>query len=139
MRPYAIAVLLAASLTLPAFAAEPNITPGQWEYTNVTRFEGMPMPEQTHSNRECITMEDIKKGEAFLEAPEDCQVTHMDLRRDGMQYAMECTQQGVRMKMNADMRFRGNEVDGTMRADMDTPMGPMSMHMNITGRRIGDC
>ncbi|HSP00620.1 MAG TPA: DUF3617 domain-containing protein [Thioalkalivibrio sp.] len=136
---HALVALLAGLISLPALAVEPNIEPGQWEYTNVTTFEGVPMPDQTHSAQECVTAEDIKKGEAFLEEAEECQVTNMDMRRDGMTYTMVCTQQGMEMHMDADMRFGGDTVNGTMRTRMDTPMGPMNMNMKIQGRRIGDC
>jgi len=131
--------VLAVTLALPAMAEQANIQPGQWEYTNVSRFEGLPMPEQTYTHRECITMEDIEKGEAFLENPENCKVTNMDLRRDGMNYALVCTQQGMTMDMNAQMRFMGDRVEGKMLAKMQGPMGPMQMHMDIKGQRVGDC
>jgi hypothetical protein len=134
-----ILAALALCLALPALAAQPNILPGQWEYTNVTRFENMPIPEQTHTGTECVTRSDIESGEAFVDDAENCEVTNKDLRASGMTYSMVCREQGVEVHMDADIRFMGDRAEGTMDARMDGPMGPMRMHIELSGRRIGDC
>ena len=30
-------------------------------------------------------------------------------------------------------------MEGTMQGDMESPMGPMRMRMELSGKRIGDC
>lgn len=126
-------------MTMPALAVDPDIRPGQWEYTNVTRFEGMPMPDQTHTHTECVTPSDIEKGAGFLEDAENCDVTSMDMRRSGMTYTMVCREQGAEIRMDGDIRFMGDRADGKLNAQMDSPMGPMKMKIELAGRRIGDC
>lgn len=134
-------IIAAACLATPlaAFATQPDLQPGQWEYTNVTRFEGLPMPNQMHTQSECITQEDIDRGGALLTETEGCEVSSMDMRRSGVTYSMVCTQQGVAIRMNGDIRFMGDRADGTMTAHMEGPTGPMRMHIELEGRRIGDC
>ena len=131
--------VLALCLALPALATEPDIRPGQWEYTNITRFENMPVPDQTHTQTECITRQDIERGGAFLDDVEECEVSDMDMRASGMTYSMICREQGVEIHMDADIRFMGDRAEGTMDAHMDSPMGPMRMLIELKGRRIGDC
>ena len=134
-----ITPLLLFMLAIPAFASEPNIEPGLWEYNNVMRAEGIPMPEQRTSNQECVTREDVERGAAFVEDAEDCEVSDLNLTRDRGSYTMVCVQEGVQVNMDVDMRFGGNTMEGTIRMDLESPMGPMRMNMEISGRRTGDC
>jgi hypothetical protein len=137
-RSLAIAALCFVPLT--ALAAEPNLQPGEWEFTATTTFPGTPMPEQKETTLECVTAEELKDGLTFEVDVEDCDVTEMDIREDGMNYAMTCQhEEGMVMVMDAEMRFLGDRTEGTMNANMTTPMGPMQMHIQMDGRRIGDC
>lgn len=134
-------IIVAACLAAPlaVLATQPDLQPGRWEYTSVTRFEGMPMPEQMHTQSECLTQEDIDRGGALLTETEGCEVSDLDMRRSGVTYSMVCTQQGLAIHMDGDIRFRGDRADGTMNAQMEGPTGPMRMHIRLEGRRIGDC
>lgn len=135
-----IAIVAAAALPLTAFAVQPNIQPGEWELNSVTTFPGTPMPEQRESSRECVTAEDLAQGLVFDVDVEGCQITDKDIRADGMSYSMTCQDQGdFEMTMDASMRFQGDRTDGSMEAQMLTPMGPMQMRVRIEGHRIGDC
>jgi hypothetical protein len=134
-------IIATACLAVPlsALAAQPDLQPGNWEYTNVTRFEGMPMPDQMHSHTECLTQEDIDRGAALFTETEGCEVTSMDMRSEGVTYSMVCTQEGMTMNMDGDLRFMGDRANGTVEARMQGPTGPMRMHIKLEGRRIGDC
>lgn len=135
-----LALAAATILPLTALAVEPNIQPGEWELNSMTTFPGTPMPEQTESSRECVTEEDIAEGLAFDVDVEGCEITDMDLRDDGMTYSMSCQDdEGFEMTMDAELHFLGDRTEGTMEAQMRTPMGPMEMRMELDGRRIGDC
>lgn len=136
--------LIAAGLLAlsPFVAAEtPNMQPGMWEYHNKMTFQSdFPIPDQEHTNQECVTLEDIERGDAFLEDVEDCEITHQDIRRDGMDYSMTCrSPDGTEMTMDATMDFHGDSANGVIDGTMQTPMGDMSMRINMSGRRVGDC
>lgn len=133
-------VLLLFPLTVAA--ETPNIEPGEWEYTNHMSYsgEGMTLPDQTHSHRECVTLEDLQQGDAFMEDTGECEVLDMEIRRSGMTYSMHCAhEEGMEMRMNARMNFNGNRMDGTVDADMQMPIGEMEMHIKVEGQRVGDC
>lgn len=130
---------LSASLALSAAAETPNIEPGEWENTStITFISEMPIPDQSDTSTNCITAEDINSGD-FMQDMEGCTVTERDLRADGMNYAMECNNGGMAMTMTADMQFNGDTMEGTVKGEMESPMGPMQMNVTMSGRRLGDC
>lgn len=136
-----LAAALALGLATVAVAETPNIEPGLWKYENSMTFSGdVPIPDQNQTSEECVTAEDIAEGDAFLDDVDECEITHKDLRRDGMNYSMLCTQpDGTEMTMDAEMAFAGNTANGTIEGTMETPMGAMQMTITVTGERIGDC
>ena len=138
---YSRSLVMAALIALSpvAFADQPDILPGEWEFTSTTSFPGTPMPPQTLTQSECVTAEDIETGFAFDLDIEDCEVTEMDKRRDGMNYTLTCRQQGMEMTMVGEIRFMGDRTEGSMDASTMTPIGPMNMRTELEGRRIGDC
>ncbi|WP_018863524.1 DUF3617 family protein [Thioalkalivibrio sp. ARh3] len=136
-----LAAIPFAFLPLAAQAETPNIEPGEWEYTNTTTMDGAhQMPEQTETYTECVTEEDLARGEEMIEAPEGCSVDSMDMRADGVDYTMTCTDpDGTSMDMEGSMQFMGDRAEGEMRSEIDSPMGPMSVRITVEGQRIGDC
>jgi hypothetical protein len=138
---FAAAALIAGLSVSSALAETPNINPGMWEYNSTISFQSeFPIPDQTDTTRECVTEEDIREGDAFIEEMEGCEMTRQDLRRDGMDYVMECSApDGTAVTMRATMDFNGDSASGTITGDMETPMGPMTMNIRLEGRRVGDC
>jgi hypothetical protein len=135
-------ILLTAVVALPlAAAAEaPNLQPGQWEFTNTTKMEGkLPIPPQKHSHQECITEEDLQRGDAFQPDEENCRVDELESGRAGMRYTMTCTEEGTEVSMKAEMRYLGDRMEGVIIGDMDSPVGPMRTHTTVEGRRLGAC
>lgn len=133
------AAVLCASLALNVAAQTPNIEPGEWENTSTITFTSeMPIPDQSDTTTSCITEEDINSGD-FMQEMEGCTVTERDLRADGMDYAMECNNGGMAMTMTAHMEFNGDSMEGTVKGEMESPMGPMEMNVTMSGRRLGDC
>lgn len=144
LRLFASRIGLGAALLILPFAAAaetPNIEPGQWEYTHTMIMEGMDqMPDQVDTTRECVTQEDIESGEDVFEVPDECTLDHADIRADGAEYAMTCTDpQGGSATMEGEMRFMGDRSEGRMSADVEGPMGEMTIVTEIEGERIGDC
>lgn len=138
MRYFMVAAVLAFS---PVVADEvPNIQPGLWELQSTSSFPGSPMPPQTETVRECMTEDDIKDGLKLDIDVDECEVRDLVMRADGMSYGMVCEHDdGMNMEMNATIRFLGDRTDGLMEAEMETPMGPMQMRIELEGHRVGDC
>lgn len=123
-------------------AAQPNIQPGEWEYSNVTHISagGQAMPPQQDSHRECVTAEDIANPELFSEDMGDCEITDKTLSRSGMRYTMHCTSSDdMTSNMVMNMQFKGDSMEGRMDGKMNTPMGEMTMRTQFEGKRLGDC
>jgi hypothetical protein len=139
-RTCAAALLLGTTLSVAA-DVEPNLNPGMWEHTSTMTFDSeFPIPDQTETNSECLTEEEIKRGDAFMEDMDECEMTQRDMRADGMDYAMTCrAADGTQVNMAASMEFHGDTANGVITGNMDTPMGPISMNIRIEGRRTGDC
>lgn len=140
---YAMTIATLAAFSFSAVAETPNIQPGMWEYTSKTSVEGdFPIPDQEYTNQECVTIEDIEAGEAFmdLEEVEECEVTHQEVRRDGADYSMTCRgPDGTSGDMDMTFHFHGDTSTGLIRSTMQTPMGDINMRVEMEGRRIGDC
>ncbi len=136
-----IASVLLVGLVATAHAETPNLQPGNWETSATIRGEGgFPMPEQNHTSTDCMTEEDLAAGDAFFEDAEECEFQRREIRRDGADFEMTCSDpSGMTMKMEATMSFHGDSSEGTIRADLETPMGPMTVVTTLEGRRIGDC
>lgn len=139
----ATAVVVAIMAAAPLAAEQPNIEPGEWETTSVMTFQSdFPIPDQTETTTDCLTLEDIESGDAFMELEDidECELTERELHRDGMSFTMICRDpQGVEFDMNAQLEFMGDHSLGKFIGNMETPMGPMQMNVDTQGRRIGDC
>lgn len=135
-----LAALLAAVTTIAA-AAQPNMQPGRWEYTNTTRFSGpMDIPEQQHTHTQCVTEQDIQEADTFLRDAEQCNIEERRLGRDSVSYTMVCPgQQGGEMRMQVDMQVMGDRVTGKSNATLTMNDQTMKMVTTIEGRRVGDC
>lgn len=139
---YLPALFAAAALSAQAVAEDPNINPGMWETTSTVTIqsEQFPIPPRTDTTSECVTLDKIKEGQAFLEDNEDCEFTNKDMRTDGMDYTMTCqSQDGGTVTMNASMKFDGDTMSGTIDGDIESPMGVMKMNVEMSGQRTGDC
>lgn len=122
-------------------AETPNLEPGMWETTATIRAEGgFPIPEQSHTSSDCMTEEDLAMGDAFFEDVDQCEFQHREIRRNGADFEMTCSDpSGMSIKMTASMSFNGDTSEGNIRAELETPMGPMSMLTTLKGRRTGSC
>lgn len=139
---YLSALCAATALSATALAEDPNIDPGMWETTSTVTIESeqFPIPPRTDTTSECVTLEKIKEGQAFLEDNEDCEFTNKDMRADGMDYTMTCNSpEGGTVTMNASMKFDGDSMSGTIDGDIESPMGVMKMNVEMSGTRTGDC
>lgn len=140
MQLHRLVIIAVAALPLAALAVQPNIEPGEWELNSVTTFPGTPMPEQRESSRECVTADDLARGLLFDVNVEGCEITDKEIHENGMTYSMTCRHDdGFDMTMDAELHFLGDRTEGTMEAQIVTPMGPMQMQMRLAGQRVGDC
>lgn len=124
-------------------AETPNINPGQWEYSNTMRMTagGNAMPAQTTRNKDCVRKEDLADPDLFGgDELKNCDVSELEQSRSRLRYTLSCPgPDGSPYTMTADIKLQGDTMEGTVTGDMKSPMGPMKMRMELTGKRIGDC
>ncbi len=142
MRRYPIitATLAMLMLTAPASAETPNLVPGLWSYTHTTRIEGpLSVEPQTTKNQQCVTQADLDKGIDVLEIPKNCTLTRIDIQRERADYAAQCNMQGMQSQFSGYATFHGDQMQGKMTSEMNTPLGKMMMKMDYAAHRQGDC
>ncbi|MTI64086.1 DUF3617 family protein [Methylophaga sp.] len=140
-RNFFIAVSLSTALLSSTASAEtPNLVPGLWAYTHTTRIEGpVSVEPQTTKNQQCVTQADLDKGIDVLEIPENCKLTRVDIERDRADYAAQCDMQGMQSRFSGYATFHGEQMQGKMHSEMDTPLGKMLMKMDYKAQRMGNC
>jgi hypothetical protein len=127
-------------VTTPALAETPNLQPGMWSHTTTTSVEGpMSMAPQSTTSQQCLTQEQVNKGVDMLEIPKQCSVTKMNVMRDTADFALTCNIQGMPMAFIGHSAFHGDNMNGQMSSEVDTPVGKMLMSMDFTAKRIGEC
>ena len=139
------ACVVALLITAPALvsAETPNINPGQWEYETTMTMSagGQAMPARTMKNKDCVRQEDVTDPDLFGgDELKDCEVSELEQSRSRLRYTLSCPgPDGSLYTMSADLKLQGDSMNGTMKGDMQSPMGPMNMRMELSGKRIGDC
>ena len=139
------ACVVALLITAPALvsAETPNINPGQWEYETTMTMSagGQAMPARTMKNKDCVRQEDVTDPDLFGgDELKDCEVSELEQSRSRLRYTLSCPGPDVSpYTMSADLKLQGDSMNGTMKGDMQSPMGPMNMRMELSGKRIGDC
>lgn len=137
----ALSLLIAAPVLVSA--ETPNINPGQWEYQTTMKMSagGQAMPARTMKNKDCVRQEDVADPDLFGgDELKECDVSEVEQSRSRLSYTMTCTgPDGSPYTMTADLKLQGDTMEGTMKGDMASPMGPMNMRMELSGKRIGDC
>ncbi|MDX5979083.1 DUF3617 domain-containing protein [Vreelandella sp. 21] len=134
---------VAAFLAFPmvAQAETPNVKPGEWEFVSVTSMSGdMQIPDQTETERQCITQEELDSAEfGFIEEEEGCELLSQDMNADGLSYSMVCRADGGEATIDGEMRFMGEQIEGNVDIFTQSPMGELTMNTVIEGERIGNC
>lgn len=136
-----MAVAALAAFPMVAQAETPNVTPGEWEFVSVTSVSGdMQIPDQTETERQCITQEELEGADfGFIEEEEGCELLNQDMSADGLSYSMVCRAEGGEATIDGEMRFMGDQIEGTVDILTQSPMGELTMNTAIEGERIGDC
>lgn len=141
MKVLCVIFALALALSFHTMAAQPNMNPGLWEYTTVTRIvDGPAFPPQEDTTTECLTEQDVVSGDAFLDDAEDCRITRQDLTASQLDIALTCPgQDGAILDMTMNMNFNGDRADGVIRTQAKTDFGAMEIEVIMEGKRLGDC
>lgn len=137
---YFTAFIFSAFISLPLQAETPNLNPGLWSHKSVTTIKGpIEIAPQNHTHEQCVTQADLEQGLEALDIPENCNVTHADLRRDRVDYAANCNMQGSTTEFEGHATFDGDQMQGQLASEMQTPIGVMIMQIDYQAERVGEC
>jgi len=123
-----------------AMAETPNLNPGLWSHTTITTVEGpVSLSPQTAINEECLTQAQIDEGINMLDVPKSCSITNVKILRDTADFAVSCNIQGLKNDFVGNAAFHGDNMNGKMSSQMESPIGTMVMKMTFDAKRVGAC
>ncbi|TVP49279.1 MAG: DUF3617 family protein [Halomonas sp.] len=136
-----MAVAAVVAFPMVALAETPNVTAGEWEFVSTTSISGeMEIPDQTETERQCITQEELDSAEfGFIEEEEGCELLDQTMTEDGLSYSMVCRAEGGEATIDGEMRFMGERIEGNVDIHTQSPMGELSMNTVIEGEYLGEC
>lgn len=126
---------------LAAQAASPDVMPGEWEFVSVTAISAeVDIPDQTNTERQCIRQEELESADfGLIEEEDGCELLDQSMDASGLSYRMICRADSGEATIEGDMRFMGEQIEGSVDIVTESPMGAMTMNTRIEGERLGDC
>lgn len=136
-RTLAAAALLLA-FPLASTGASLDLNPGLWE-TTTTRTNPMTGSPVTETTTECLKEKSFDPREMMKDA-QGCELVDENLSGDTLTFAMACNMEGG-AKGDIKGRFQTDGQTGNGEMVINMAMGQMnlSMDMNWTAKRLGDC
>ncbi|GJL80799.1 MAG: hypothetical protein DHS20C01_04330 [marine bacterium B5-7] len=129
-----IAILFSAG----SGAASLDFNPGLWE-TTMTRTNPMTGQPTTETTKECVKEKSFDPRDMIKDA-DGCQLTDEELSGDTLTFAMTCSMEaGAEAVMKGEFQTDGKTGHGAMNMNMKLGGMEMSMDMNWTAKRLGDC
>jgi len=131
-------ICIALLAALPAFAAQPNVHPGQWEATIKTEMPGMPMAIPPVTQRYCLRAEDLVPK--TQDPGQECQLLEHTVDGDTVTWRVKCDSQGMKTSGTGKITYAGDTYKGRIDMTMQQGDAPaMSMIQTLEGRRVGEC
>jgi hypothetical protein len=127
-----IAVML---LCAAPVAAGPDMKEGLWEITTTAEMSGiaMKMPPQKHT--QCLTKNDVIPKDP--QTPSHCVIKQQKITGNIVNWAMECTGDGVTTTTTGSITYSGESFAGRM--DVSMSGTDMKIVSTMSGRRLGSC
>ena len=99
-----------------------------------------PMTSQsiTETRTECVKETKFDPGKLLQDA-EGCSLIDDDLNGDTLTFRMECNMQAARALVEGTFSTDGQTGSGNMDMEVNTGGMNMTMNMNWTATRLGDC
>jgi hypothetical protein len=143
----ATAACLAALVSTALFAQAPR-RDGNWEVTITMEMPNMPngMSMPPIKTTQCVTPAEAADPQKALPQrpagrggnPDDCTVSDYKTEGSKVSWSMKC-EGSTKMDGTGEITYSGDSYTGVMKMNMDRGGQPMSMTMNYSGKRLGDC
>jgi len=125
-----------------AHAASPNMRDGMWEITTKMEMagnKGAQMPQQTVKH--CMTKQDVadpRRATPGAGDPGRCKMTDYKMQGNTASWKLACTGDGSGTG-SGTVTFSGDSYSGSQTMYMKRGGQVMTMKMDYSGRRVGDC
>ena len=128
-------LLLVAVLVMCAspVVANPDVQEGSWEITIVSEMSGMTMPPQKHT--QCLKSDALVPADPQM--PQSCVIKDQRVNGNTVNWAMECSTEGVKTVSTGSITYEGESFSGTM--DVAISGTDMKVVNTMSGRRLGPC
>lgn len=138
MKP-ALVVSLFTVAFFPALsgAAELKINPGLWE-TTMTMTNPMTGQPTVKTSKECVRERSFDPA-TMMEGAQGCTLARNELNGDTLNFQMNCDMEGSKAVVTGEYQTDGKTGRGNMDMEVNAGGMKMSMNMNWTGKRLGDC
>jgi hypothetical protein len=128
-----IFAVLALAVIPAALAAEPNMQPGNYDYTVKMEIPGMPFAMPPQKFQHCITQDDVAKGKQYEnQGNQDCETKNLKQSAGKASFDIACKDGTTG---SAEYTFTGDGMSG--KTLMTKEGHPMTM--NMSAKRAGDC
>jgi hypothetical protein len=118
---------------------------GNWEMTVQMEIPGMPQKMPPMTIKQCITKEQADDPSVLMPPQQpgrggapDCKVTDQKMSGNTLSWTMTCAG-ATPMTGTGEMSYTDDTVNGTIKMTMENAGQPMTMTMNMKGKRLGDC
>jgi len=130
-------LFVSATLITASTGLALELDPGEWEFTTVSHAPMAPAP-RTETRTECV-VNGSRSADEFLANMEECTVSDLVDNATTMSYKVKCPNGPLTLNGTADMKSDGKTVNGKMAMSMDMEGQSMSMTIDWSGKRLGDC
>ena len=115
--------------------ASPDVQEGSWEITIVSEMSGMAlkMPPQKHT--QCLKSDALVPTDPQM--PQNCVIKDQRVNGNTVNWAMECSIEGVKTVSTGSIIYEGESFSGTM--DVAISGTDMKVVNTMSGRRLGPC
>lgn len=136
---FTITVVALSLLFLSIALAGPNMREGMWEIATTMKMEGLPIPMVPMKHNQCITQKDMVPRQK--DKNQDCTMISNKITGNTVTWVMRCKDKhGNATESKGKITYQGSSFDGAMDAvTTDTKGAKRSTHMQMKGKRIGDC
>lgn len=104
----------------------------------MSRTNPMTGKPTTETTEECIE-ETTFEPSRMVENAQGCELTRDELKGKTLTFRMECSIEGTEATLDGSYRADGDTGEGRMKMTMNMAGREISMDMEWTARRLGDC
>ncbi len=130
-------LVAAATAANVAIADDFRVPTGVWEITSSSSMSLLPQV-QTQTQRECISANNNDPVSMMAEQP-GCELLDRQVESQTLRWRMRCSMEQGEAIAEGRFTLNGDSAHGEMVMEMSMQSMPVTMEMQWSGKRMGDC